>query len=302
MTDDAQQAAWERYCKALEALGVDPYQPNLPPDDPHHEEVKLIVAEYRGIKPVKVPNGWEGTRPASLASLGDVLAWLKDEWNIVCAIEKGDEAKDAKARASRATRNAFRVLDWWDVPGRPSRPLPPATLADAKRQLTDLIDQIEKKHASGWKPSPEKAKPTKPSKGKAEVIPDDEADARAKQYLKKHPTAKTRELAKGIGIALGRVSKLPAWRAELGRRKAKKPPSSKHTIPLTKQMLASIPHEEDPAKIAMIREATWQRLVDEAKSEDDRAKLFTLDSTERGKLIDLALEQYRDKLTDGEAP
>lgn len=47
MTDDAKQAAWRRFCEQLEALGVNPHSPEVPEDDPRHEQVQAIVAEYR---------------------------------------------------------------------------------------------------------------------------------------------------------------------------------------------------------------------------------------------------------------
>jgi hypothetical protein len=305
MTDDAKQAAWHHYCKRLEVLGVDPYKPDLPTDDPRHDDVKVIVADYRGITPIKLPSGWEGTPPESLASLADVVAWLRDEWNIVCAIKMaGDEAKaNAKSRASRAIRNTFRILDSWAVEDRPDRPVPPKNLDDAKHQIESLIQWMEEKHKTGWTPAPEKAKATTAKKGKRrkeDAIPNDEANELARDYIKTHPQATARELAGGIGVALGRVSNLPAWRAEVGRRQVGKLPSPKKTRPLTKKMLASISVESDPAKLAEIREAAWQRIIDEAKSPDERAKLFALNSKGKERLIDIAVGQFADMLAEGD--
>jgi len=44
---DAKQTAWREFCRKLEAIGVDPYAPYIPANDPRHEQVVAIVAEYQ---------------------------------------------------------------------------------------------------------------------------------------------------------------------------------------------------------------------------------------------------------------
>lgn len=59
---DAKQTVWREFCRKLEAIGVDPYAPDFPVDDPRHEQVVAIVAEYQaatthklGLTPPKKP-------------------------------------------------------------------------------------------------------------------------------------------------------------------------------------------------------------------------------------------------------
>lgn len=111
MTDDAKQAAWRRFCEQLEALGVNPHSPEVPEDDPRHEQVQAIVAEYRDIPlPLfPLPESWEGTPPLfTITSLDDVARWLCDEWSIVTATRMGsdDGFYPAKYRANQTIRNA----------------------------------------------------------------------------------------------------------------------------------------------------------------------------------------------------
>lgn len=51
-------------------------------------------------------------------------------------------------------------------------------------------------------------------------IKDDEANIAVRNHLDSHPHATARELAKVVGIAVGRISSLPGWRAAMRRRKA----------------------------------------------------------------------------------
>jgi hypothetical protein len=309
VTDNAKQEAWRGYCRKLEALGVDPYDPDIPADDPRHQQVTAIVTEYRSATSHKLalPPNWEGHEPIQpVDSLLALAEWLAFQYRLVKGWElAGDKGKPSALKdASRALHNAFRVLDWLGVEDRPERPLPADHLEAAKEQIDDLERWIRAKHKSGWAPTPKKVTaktpPTSPKHGKrSDAIPDDEANILVRKFLEQNPKASARDVAKAVGIALGRVSDLPAWRAEVGRRQAAKTPPKKTPMPLTKKMTESIKRGDDPAAVAMAREAAWQRLI-EAATGDKKAELFAMTKEQKDRLIDLTLEQYADEIADSD--
>ena len=309
MTDDAKTTAWREYCRKLEAIGVDPYAPNLPDDDPRHEQVVAMVAEYHATTTHKLalPTNWEGHDPIQpVESLLELAERLSFQWRLVKAGElAGDRAKPATLRdASRAMRNAFRVLEWLGVEDRPERPMPAESLDDAKQQLDDLERWIRKQHKAGWKPSKKPMTPTKttatakPGK-RSDAIPDDEANILIRKFLEQNPKASSREVAEGVGIALGRVSKMPSWRAEIGRRKAAKSPPKKTPIPLTKKMTETIKRGDDPAKVAELREQVWNKIVSAAEGKrSELERLHAMTTAEKDRLIDVGLEHYADQFEE----
>ena len=94
----------------------------------------------------------------------NLAEWLAFQWRLVKGWElAGDKAKPSTLKdASRAIRNAFRVLDWLGVDDRPERPLPADDLEAVKKQMDDLERWLRRKHKSGWTP-PAKNKPTRNS-------------------------------------------------------------------------------------------------------------------------------------------
>lgn len=130
-------------------------------------------------------------------------------------------------------------------------------------------------------------------------IPPDEANILVRNYLEQHPGAKARDVAEGVGIALGRVSEQPSWRAEQGRRKANKTQSTKRERRLTKQMLDTIERTNDPALRVEAEEAAWQRLLEDAEPRE-RAELHAMSTERRANLIQLALEQYKENLEESD--
>ena len=45
-TDNAKQKAWRKRSTALEALGVDPFEPQMPTDEDRLAQVQAILKEY----------------------------------------------------------------------------------------------------------------------------------------------------------------------------------------------------------------------------------------------------------------
>ncbi len=77
MTNETKQQAWRRLCSQPEALGLDSYGSQVPPDDSRHPQVQAILSEYKVAigEIVTVPPGWEGNPPLrALKFLADLAA------------------------------------------------------------------------------------------------------------------------------------------------------------------------------------------------------------------------------------
>src|SRR5262249_9136019 len=136
MTDNKQQA-WRQRCSQLEALGLDPYNPQVPTDEERCLQFQAILKEYEVAigKVILVPLGWEGNPPLqAITNLADLAAWLNDQWTSTRATEMGGETYKAVAQeqADRALRNGYRVLAWLGMDERPERPFPAESLVVAK--------------------------------------------------------------------------------------------------------------------------------------------------------------------------
>ena len=128
-------------------------------------------------------------------------------------------------------------------------------------------------------------------------IPTDEANIAVRKFLEQHPHATARQVVQGVGIAPGRVSKLDSWRAVQGRRKANKTPAPKRERKLTRKMLETLGRTNDPALRIEVKEAVWQRLLEEAEPQE-RAKLHSMKAEDRDRLIQAALEQRQEQLEE----
>ena len=80
------QTAWRRFCEQQEALGVDPYLPKVPEDDPRYQQVQAILGEYEAAvseAPALSPD-WERTstdrRCLVTARAGELPAF---QWNLI---------------------------------------------------------------------------------------------------------------------------------------------------------------------------------------------------------------------------
>lgn len=300
MTNEAKQQAWRRLCSQLEALGLDPYAPQMPPDESHHPQVQAILAEYKAAigEIVPVPPSWEGHPPLrAMKTLADLAAWLNEQWNFTLSTEMGGEAykADVLEQAVRAVRNGFRVLAWLGVEDRAERPLPAETLAVAKQQLDDLERWVRQKVEGEAIPAT-----TVKQQKRAERPDDYETNIRINQYLDQHPGAPIRDVAKAVDLSTGKVSKLDAWQREMDRRKVAKKPAKKDNRHLTRRMLACIGKKDNMDDVdARIDadDAAWRRIMEQA-DEKERAKLNAMTIEERRRLIEAAREHYADRLTE----
>jgi hypothetical protein len=305
MTNDAKRQAWGRLCTQLEPLGIDPYAPQVPSDDPRYSQVQAALVEYKVAigEVVPVPPLWEGCRPlraiTDLASLDD---WLQEQWNSTLATEMGGERykADAFAQATRAVRNGFRALAWLGVEDRPERPLPAETLQVAKQQLAALEGWVLQGVKDGWTPSKERHPPkgginsatTQKRRNRSEFPDKYEINLLVGRYLEQHPDAPIRDVVAAVSLSQGTVQQSEAWRHEMARRKAGKPPPKIKERPLTRAMLAARGQKDDTAtKQVMQDQAIWRWLLETAQPHE-RVDLHVKSPKERAELIDLSREAF----------
>jgi hypothetical protein len=291
----------------LEALGLDPYAPQFPADEDRRLQVQAILKEYDVAigNVIPVPPDWEGNPPLrAITNLADLAAWLNDQWTSIRQTEMGGEAykADAQEQADRALRNGYRVLAWLGMDQRPERPFPAESLVVAKQQLDALERWVRQKVKEGWalpKPSqPDDAvvshdKTTKQRK----PIDDYEANSRLKQYLDRTTRPKSREAAKVVGIAHGRISGLVEWQLHMARRKAAKPPPKKHERQLTRKMLAAKDQKDGAAIKVMQDNAIWRWVLEMAQPHE-RAGLHLKTPEERAELVELSRERFHTAHTE----
>jgi len=101
----------------------------------------------------------------------------------------------------------------------------------------------------------------------------EEANINARAYLRDHADATARQLAEGIGCALGLVSKLAAWKAVQEEREKGRKPKPK-AIRLTERMLNATGRNQQATLTALVAE---QQADQEASPLDDdprRAKVY----------------------------
>jgi hypothetical protein len=294
-----QAGAWRRYCRSLEKLGIDPYAPDVPADDPRHSQVAAIRDAYAieiGLV-IPVPPGWEGPGPLrAIRGLADLGDWLAQQWMSVLGAEIAGEhfRWQAREQAAQAVRNAFRVLDWLGVKDRPDRPPPPGTVTVAKQQIDELERWVRAKVREGWTP-PTKAKPAgRRRRTRCSLPDDDELNLQIKRHLREFPSATIRQLAKALDVSSGKISSMAAWHDEMTRRKAAKPPPRSRERPLTEEMLASIGVGDDPSVKVERPEVIWRWLLENAKPEE-RAAMHRFTPEEREKLLEAAREQFKDE-------
>lgn len=305
MNDNNKQQAWQRRCSQLEALGIDPYDPQFPADEERRLQVKAILKEYDVAigNVIPVPPGWEGNPPLrAITSLADLADWLNDQWTSTLATEMGGETykADALEQAARVVRNGFRLLAWFGVDDRPERPLPAETLAIAKLQLDTLERWVRQKVKDGWIPlepsQPEEAKVSNAKTGKRRKrtkFPDEyEVNLLVHKYLSQNPGAPIRDVVEGVDLSQGKVQGTEAWQVEMARRKAAKPPPKIKERQLTRKMLAAIEQKDGPAVRNVIKnDAIWRWLLETAQP-SERVGLHMKTQEQRADLIELSREQY----------
>jgi hypothetical protein len=126
----------------------------------------------------------------------------------------------------------------------------------------------------------------------------DEAEAAVRQYLREHPAPTAREVSKATGVALGRLSKFPAWQVYQAQKKASPTAATQRgprTRPLTKKMLGAIGQAHDPSAGIEAEEAVWRGLLENAATPGERARLNAMKPEEKAKLIQACIEQREDE-------
>jgi hypothetical protein len=91
----------------------------------------------------------------------------------------------------------------------------------------------------------------------------DEANIKARAYLREHPDAKARELKEGIGCSLGLVSGLPAWKAVREQRAKGRKPRKAGVVSLTPKM----------GNVAGTKDNQLEKLVAEQQADSELSPL-----------------------------
>jgi hypothetical protein len=239
--------------------------------------------------------------PRELPTLEDILDRVGAAFGYIQALENptASEIKEALAVAGMAVQFVERVyehMNWMEGP-----PLPkPTNFGVAKKVLESLLADARAKRALRWSAlgdadQSETAQNNIIAEAKQKActpkttIHDDEANVLVRKFLEKNPSATAREVAKGVGIALGRIPEMPAWRAEHGKRKASRKPRPKRIRSLTKKMLNAIGKEDDSATKLEAEDIAWQELLEKAKPQE-RANLHAMNKVEKARLIQTYLE------------
>jgi hypothetical protein len=136
-----------------------------------------------------------------------------------------------------------------------------ALVDDARLALRRLILEARQgSHFTTTKPAPSKLQLSDMSSTRAKLTKD-EANIKARNFLREHPDATSRELAAGVGCSTGLVSKLPAWQAVKEQRDKGRLPKRATTVALTRKMEQTVGIEDESlAKLIGGQEADDERL------------------------------------------
>jgi hypothetical protein len=126
-------------------------------------------------------------------------------------------------------------------------------------------------------------------------IPKDEAEILVRDYLEKNPGATASQVAKGVGIAQGRLTGLASWRAEQGKRKANRVTAPKTIRRLTRKMLETIGRTNDPSARLEALDVAWEEMLAGAGPRE-RVKLLSMTKEEQSRLTEVRLEQASEDL------
>jgi hypothetical protein len=127
-------------------------------------------------------------------------------------------------------------------------------------------------------------------------VPRAEANVSVRDHLERHPDATVAEIREATGVSTGAISQCPAWRANMESKRSFSDKASKarREVPLTPEMVASMPVNNDPSDIAALRDAAWQELIDRAEPEE-RARLHEMKTHDRDELIEQVMEQRKNR-------
>jgi hypothetical protein len=92
----------------------------------------------------------------------------------------------------------------------------------------------------------------------------DEANIKARDFLREHPDATARELAAGVGCSTGLVSQLPAWQAVKEQRDKGRQPKKAATVALTPKM----------EQVVGVEDEALTKLISEQEADAEPSPLF----------------------------
>ena len=126
----------------------------------------------------------------------------------------------------------------------------------------------------------------------------DEANIKAREYLRKHPKAKARELASGIGCSVGLVPELTAWKAVQEERKKRQQKAPK-AVALTDKVTATrADATKTPAEI-VAQDEILRTLLAQAKDSKERERIESMSPEKREELFEAMKDQLSDAQADG---
>ncbi len=210
-----------------------------------------------------------------------------------------------------AYQEVARALGWQHTPIGPSassaaiggaeNPVGPSTARPTAEASPGLADAGDSGTAGTSNEVDGDARRTATAK---QPIPADEANVLVRRFIapreKVGLKVSARDVSRNCSIALGRVPSMPAWIAYQARRAPSGRPTKPRTHrPLTDQQLAAIGKEDDPsAELITAEERAWRHLIENARSDDERARLYALTAREKAEAIRLALDQLQDASKD----
>ena len=125
-----------------------------------------------------------------------------------------------------------------------------------------------------------------------------EANVKAREYLRKHPKAKARELANGIGCSVGLVPELTAWKAVQEERKKRQQKAPK-AVALTDKVTAThAAATKTPADI-VAEEEVLRRLLAQFKDPMEQDRIAKMSPEKREELFEALKDQLGDAQADG---
>jgi hypothetical protein len=143
--------------------------------------------------------------------------------------------------------------------------------------------------------------PGMPEKDRAPLSPDERERVIA-DYLRENPDVKIKIVSQATGVSVGAITKTEAWRAEMQRREANRPPRQPRVHQLRADGEASIlADNRSPADGAALSEeshdAAWRRIVALA-APDQRPWIENLGGKERAALTEYAYENCDERLAE----
>ena len=125
-----------------------------------------------------------------------------------------------------------------------------------------------------------------------------EANVKAREYLRKHPKAKARELANGIGCSVGLVPELTAWKAVQEERKKRQQKAPK-AVTLTDKVTATHAATTKTPADTVAEGEILGKLLAQVTDTKEQERIANMSPEKREELLEAMKEQLGDAQADG---